>query len=280
MGRRWRRVRRTYLALAVLVTAVAAVFIASVFAKPLLPSISLRPGSQTTKPIKIEALKLPPLPVTRSERKAKKAQDELKQALAKTPRVVPAGRAQNMPIVMAPALPPPVIPGSRPIAIGFYINWDESSYASLQRNLDHLDWLVPQWVHLQESTGGAEPIGVELDPAALDLIRETRPQIRIIPMVQNLVNDQWNGDLLVRSIADEASRQRLVSALTTFVGQYNFGGVCIDFEELPKTSQPNLVRFMQTLHAAFQLRNWLVMQAVPFDSGMELQGIRGGQRIT
>ena len=265
VGRRWRRVRRTYLALAVVVTAVVAVFIASVFAKPLLPSINLRPGSQTAKPIKIEAPKLPGLPLTRSQRNAKKAQDDLKQELARTPRVVPARRAQNMPIVLAPAVPPPAIPRSRQLAIGFYINWDESSYASLQRNLDHLDWLVPQWVHLQDSAAGS-PIGIELDPAALDLIRETRPQIRIVPMVQNLVNDQWDADLLVRQLASEESRQRLVSALTTFVNQYNFGGVCIDFEELPKSSQPNLLRFMQTLHAAFQVRNWMVTQAVPFDS--------------
>jgi spore germination protein YaaH len=172
-----------------------------------------------------------------------------------------------MPIAPAPViLPPPVNTGSKPLAIAFCINWDESSYASLQRNLNHLDWLVPQWVHLQDPAGSAGPIGTELDPPALDLIRETRPQIRIFPMVQNLVNDQWNSDYLVRSLADEQSRQRLVSALTTFVDQYKFSGVCIDFEELPTASQPNLLKFMQTLHAAFQVRNLVVMQAVPFDS--------------
>lgn len=266
VGRRWRHVRRTYLAAAVIVTSVTAVFIASVFVKPLLPNIDIRPGTQATKPIKIEAPKLPPLPTTRSERKAKKAQDALNQALAKTPRVVPARREQEMPIAQPPTLPPPAIPRSRPIAIGFYINWDESSYASLQRNLNNLDWIVPQWVHLQDPDGGAGPIGSELDPKALDLIRETRPQIRIVPMVQNLVDDKWDKDLLVRSLADEASRQRLVVALTNFVSDNRFGGVCVDFEELPKTSQPNLLSFMQSLHSAFQSRNWLVMQAVPFDS--------------
>ena len=266
-GRRWRRVRRTYLAVAVIVTAIAAVFIASVFVKPLLPNISLRPPStQTAKTSKID-LKPPALPINPRDREAKKAQDKLNKALAKTPRVVPARKAQNMPIAPAPViLPPPVVSGSKPLAIGFYINWDESSYASLQRNLDHLDWIVPQWVHLQDSSRGANPIGIELDPAALDLIRETRPQIRIIPMVQNLVDDKWDQPLLVRTLETEQSRQQLVTALTTFVDQYKFGGVCVDFEELPKASQPNLLRFMQTLHAAFQVRGWLVMQAVPFDS--------------
>ena len=210
------------------------------------------------------------MPATPREQKAKKAQEELQHAIEKTKRVVPSKQPQQMPIAPPPAIPPPAIPRSRPIAIGFYINWDESSYASLQRNLDHLDWVVPQWVHLQDPAIDGSPIGVEMDAPALDLIRETRPQIRIVPMVQNLVDDQWDKELLARAIADEASRQRLIAALTTFVEQNNFGGVCIDFEEIADpvpANLDNLLRFMQALHAAFQVRGWTVMQAVPFDSG-------------
>ena len=41
-GRRWRRVKRTYLFLAVVVTGVAVVFIMSVLANPVLPNFNLR----------------------------------------------------------------------------------------------------------------------------------------------------------------------------------------------------------------------------------------------
>jgi hypothetical protein len=40
-GRRWRRVRRIWLALSVVVTGLAIIFIASVLASPVLPSLSL-----------------------------------------------------------------------------------------------------------------------------------------------------------------------------------------------------------------------------------------------
>jgi len=262
-GRRWRRVRRTWLALAVIVTTVAAIFIASVLVKPLLPPFDLRPG---LRPADLKPKR--PVLLSPVDLKAKKAQVELQHASEKTKRLPQSQKPQQMPIVPPPAIPPPVIPKNRPIAIGFYINWDESSYASLKRNLDHLDWIVPQWVHLQKNSGDDSPIGVELDPPALDLIRETRPQIRIVPMVQNLIDDQWEPDLLVRSISDDASRQRLVAALAAFVEQNKFGGVCIDFEEIPEprpANLANLLHFMQTLHAAFQLRGWTVMQAVPFN---------------
>ena len=264
-GRRWRRVRRTWLAVAIVVTAVAAIFIASVLAKPLLPIINLRVGATFPHPSDLKP-KPPALPANPREQKARKAQEDLQHAIARTKRVVPSKRPQEMSIAPPPAIPPPAIPKSRPITIGFYINWDESSYASLQRNLDHLDWVVPQWVHIQDPGASGSPIASEIDPPAIDLIRETRPQIRILPMVQNLIDEKWDTDLLTRAIADEASRQRLIKALTTFVEENRFGGVCIDFEEPQKSSQPNLLLFMQQLHAAFQLRGWLVIQAVPFDS--------------
>src|SRR5262249_3736842 len=141
---------------------------------------------------------------------------------------------------------------------GFFIDWDESSYSSLERNLDSLDWVLPQWVSLVPgSKPGDSPISdILTDPKApgseheqalkaLRLIRERRPQISIIPMLQNLSDEKWEGDLLARSVGDENSRQRLITALTQYVEQNKFGGICIDFEEAAKETQPNLLRFMQ-----------------------------------
>ena len=267
-GRRWRRVKRTYLALGIAVTAITAVFIASVLANPLLPRLNLRPLQNLPRS---SDLKLQPpiaLPNAR-EVKAKKAQDLLQKELAKT-HVVPARRSELTPIVPAPVntpLPAPASFNAKQLAIGFYINWDESSYASLERNLDHLDWVVAQWAHLVDSKNGSSPLSIELDAKALNLIRERRPQTSIIPMVQNLSDEKWENDVLARAVADEGSRQRLVAALTQFVEQNKFAGIAVDFEEPTRETQPNLLRFMQELHAAFQPRGWVVVQAVPFDDG-------------
>src|SRR5215471_21279901 len=75
-GRRWRHVRRTYLAIGVLVTVVAGIFIASVLANPFLPPLSLRP--QQILPRRNDVT-LPPKPavLTPREAKAKKARVEL-----------------------------------------------------------------------------------------------------------------------------------------------------------------------------------------------------------
>src|SRR6185503_7845691 len=176
-GRRWRRVKRTYLFLAVLVTALAAVFIASVLANPVLPSFNLRQLASLPRTADLKP-KAPNIPANPSEQKAKKAQAELARALAKTKRIVPGKRGSQLAVVPPPAtLPAPVIPTSRPLSIGFYINWDESSYESLKRNLDHLDWVIPEWVHLQDPTSDhPSQIVTDIHVPALNWIRETRPQ--------------------------------------------------------------------------------------------------------
>ncbi len=265
-GRRWRRVKRTYLALGIAVTAITAIFIASVLANPLLPRLNLRPLQNLPRTSDLK-LPRPPALLNAREAGAKKAVDLLQKESAKT-RVVPARRSELTPILPAPVntpLPAPASFNSKQLAIGFYVNWDESSYASLERNLDHLDWVVAQWAHLVDSKNGSSPLSIELDAKALNLIRERRPQTSIIPMVQNLSDEKWEKDVLARAVADEDSRQRLVAALSQFVEQNKFAGVAVDFEEPTKDTQPNLLRFMQELHAAFQARGWVVVQAVPFD---------------
>ena len=37
----------------------------------------------------------------------------------------------------------------KPLAIGFYVDWDEKSYASLAQNIKNLDWVVPSWLYLR-----------------------------------------------------------------------------------------------------------------------------------
>lgn len=263
-GRRWRRVRRTWFALAVLMTSLAAILIASVLVNPVLPIFNIHPvaGLPHSSDIKPKPLVIPANP---SQQKSRKAQAELQHAQAATPRILPAKRRSQTAVVSPPTLPPPVVPGSRPLSIGFYINWDESSYASLKRNLDHLDWVIAEWSHLQDSQNPKSPLATEIDVPALNLIRETRPQVQIIPMVQNLTDEKWNSDLLAHAVGDEASRQRLIGELTTFVAENKFAGICIDFEEPPPGTLPALLTFVQELHAAFAPRGLLVVQAVPFD---------------
>ena len=254
--------RRIWLALSVVATGLAIVFIISVFANPVLPRLNLRPIKNLPNSTDLKP-KAPDLPANPSERKAKKAQVELQHALATTKYVAPGKRRWHIPVVAPPpTVPAPIVPTTRPLSVGFFINWDESSYESLKRNLDHLDWVVAEWSHIQE---GPNPLVTDVHIPALNWIRLTRPEVRVMPMVQNVLDEKWQGDLLARTIADEPHRQNLIRLLTSFVEDNKFAGICVDFEEPPDSAQANLLAFMQELHATFAAKNLLVVQAVPFD---------------
>ncbi|HKP46344.1 MAG TPA: glycosyltransferase [Pyrinomonadaceae bacterium] len=263
-GRRWRRVRRTWLALAVVVTAVTGVFVASVLVNPVLPSLNVRPVATLPNSADIKP-RQPSVPANPSEQKARKAQAELQHALSLTSRVVPGRRRSQLAVIPPPVLPPPVVPATRPLSVGFYINWDESSYASLKRNLDHLDWVIAEWSHLQTTADGGTSLLTDVDAPALNWIRLNRPQVQVIPMVQNLVDEKWQPELLARAIGDERGRQQLIASLADFVQQNKFPGICVDFEEPPPAAQPALLSFIQELHQAFGAKGLFVIQAVPFD---------------
>src|SRR5207237_9244402 len=136
------------------------------------------------------------------EAKAKKAHAELQKAYEKVKRV-PGRHVELLPIAPPPAttpLPAPASFNAKQLAIGFYIDWDESSYSSLERNLDHLDWVLPQWAHLLNAKPDERPIADELDDAqalkAFNLIRQKRRQTSILPMLQNLHGEEFEQHLL------------------------------------------------------------------------------------
>ncbi|HEY7181229.1 MAG TPA: glycosyltransferase [Blastocatellia bacterium] len=260
-GLRDRHLRRAWWGLAVVVTMLVGTLIAGLLIAPLLPRLDLRP--LTGLPVAADARHpAPRLIIGKRAQRARRAQAALQRALAKA-RIVPGHRPSQIKITAATVKAAARQPANRPLAIGFYVNWDDSSYQSLKSHLSELDWVVPEWLRLQT---GDQPFASEIDPRALDLIRRTQPGTPIIPLLRNSKDGKWEPDTLVRQIADEPSRARLVNALTQFVIAQNFQGVCIDFEEMPDSAQPHLLRFMQELRAAFKQHNWIVAQAVPFDN--------------
>ena len=226
------------------------------FRKPRLPGFNL-------KELKPKAPKIPANPI---ERKAQKAQADLQRALAKTKYVPPARRRSHIAVVPPPlTVPAPVAPTTRPLSVGFFVNWDESSYESLKRNMDHLDWVIGEWSHLRDGPDGSNPLVTDVYVPAVNSIRLTRPEVRILPMIQNVLNEKWQGDLVARWVGDEPHRQTLINSLSSFVQDNKFAGICVDFEEPPEEAQGNLLTFMQELHTAFAAKGLLVVQSVPFD---------------
>lgn len=261
--RRGRILGSLWLTVAAAATILFIIFVVSVLINPFIPQIRLKP---TIASVQNNAVKDAPLPEktgreipigklikqVKAEKARRLAEEKKKDELAR------------MILTNQPAPTPSVGNSGRPLAVGFYVNWDDSSYASLKNNINELDWMVPEWLRLSGDTQA--PLVLDIDQRAMDLIHDEKPAMPVLPLLQNYKNEQWNSDILAKAVATEESRQNLINALLKTIAANNFGGVTIDIEEVPANSQKNLFTFMQELHGAFQEHHLIVAQAVPFDN--------------
>src|SRR5262249_24118928 len=73
------------------------------------------------------------------------------------------------------SLPPQSVSASSKFErIAFYVNWDDNSWVSLKRNLDKIDTLMAEWLHLQDGSGQITVDDARKQDTALRYIREHR----------------------------------------------------------------------------------------------------------
>src|SRR5690348_6161556 len=154
-GRRWQRIRRAAIALGVATTAIGLAVGLSLLFAPSIPT--LQPQSLTRKPV-----------VRLSERARLLARRRFQQALATTRRAPPARHVNRMPTIPSNGQKQP--PAGSPSIGGFFVNWDDNSYASLATNLRQLDLVVLEWGFV--ATGG--------DSLRLDTVNGKRAMARIL----------------------------------------------------------------------------------------------------
>ena len=145
-------------------------------------------------------------------------------------------------------------PDERSLSIGFYVNWDDNSYPALKRDLPHLDWLIPGWLNLE---GPTMDLKTTIEDRALKYVHATKPNIPILPMIQNAVEGKWNGEGLARLLADPVARGARIQEMMRFLDKNKFQGLTIDFEEVPPAAQKNLQLFLTEMAAAFAPHWWI-----------------------
>ncbi len=155
----------------------------------------------------------------------------------------------------------------KPRIIGFYVNWDDTSFSSLKTNLGKMDELIPEWLHLSGTDGTIAVDDQVQQDKVLSYIKQNRPSTPIVPLVNNFSqqNQDWDSEVLVGMLKDPAARLKNIQNLLDFVRQNNFSGISIDYESVPLTSQPELAVFMKELYAAFHPLGLEVSQNIPLD---------------
>jgi peptidoglycan-N-acetylglucosamine deacetylase len=156
---------------------------------------------------------------------------------------------------------------NKPLYVGFYAPWDESSTASLQRHIGDLDWLAPVWVTV---TGPNHQFNVLPDRDGRAVIDSAAHRPLILPVVQNFANGEVDPAGVRSLLADPGARRRFLDQLEPFLVANHASGAVFDLEQLDRVSQFNYLQLLREARPRFARHGWLITVAVPVDEPWDL----------
>lgn len=256
-GRRASRISVFGRAAALLVGLVAVLFVTSLVVEPPASSPRLPGHLSAINPAELVRRAFDPAMMSAAAKLAQEARAERAKLVraVRAQRARLAARAHGSPAALRPS-------SNHPLTIGFYLSTDELGYPDLKREASKLDWFVPAWMNLQ---GQELELRQTVDKRAMAAIAHAKPNMAILPLVQNASNAVWDGPGMAKLLADPVRRHVLVRGIAGFIGANKFQGTVVDFEGLPENSYPDLGAFLRELKRAFAPHGWLIVVASPFD---------------
>ena len=265
-GRRWQLIRRAAIGLGVVTTIIGLTLGLSLLFAPTIPT--LHPQSLTRKPV-----------VRLSERARLLARRRFQAALATTKRVPPARHVNRIPVVPSNGAKRPAV--GAPLVGGFYVNWDDNSYASLDANLRQLDLVVLEWAFVARGGDSLRLDTLNGKRAMARVLQEPvdkRPRLYVMVSNFNSLAQQFSKQELQALLSRPAARARAITQLTQVVQANGLAGVLVDFEaadNFPHLHEMAL-QFTRELRIALQPLGKSVAYAAPaYATDTELREIAG-----
>ncbi|WP_394137663.1 polysaccharide deacetylase family protein [Cytobacillus oceanisediminis] len=140
---------------------------------------------------------------------------------------------------------------------GFYVNWDENSKASFKKNRDSITTLVPEWLQVTPDL---------TLKAATDrsIVKEAKEHdIKILPLVNNFINNKWDGQVLHRLFTTPGAEERFIKNMLAYVRANGFDGINIDFEGINPKDKAHFTQFMDKVYKTFHQHGLMVTLDVP-----------------
>ncbi|WP_309603897.1 glycosyltransferase [Phenylobacterium sp.] len=152
---------------------------------------------------------------------------------------------------------------ARPLSVGFYVTWDESSRESLADHVNQLDVVSPQWIAL---SGSAGEVTITSDPQARAIIASAKRPPSILPGIfnYNSATSTWNGPAGDAVVMNAAARATLIGHLVTEAQKRGYAGYVFDFENLSAAGAQAYPAFIAQARAALKPIGREVWVTCPF----------------
>src|SRR5579863_5485527 len=238
---RWKRLRRSFDALALFVMLLVIFFIYNALHGEQLPTLFWK---RETKPY--HALR---------ENEKEKGKERRKLAAAKR------GHRKNKTIPSQLKLD-----SAEGVRAAFYVSWDAASFSSLREFARQIDFLYPEWLHVLTPDGRLQAIDEDtskffdvvqgstvrsVDARVMPFLKAEDTDMEVFPMVNNSDGTNWVD--ITAFLNDSDARLRFREQIDAFLATDKYPGLMVDFEDFPKKGQPGyaalLAELSSDLHA-------------------------------
>ncbi len=150
--------------------------------------------------------------------------------------------------------------------VGYFVNWDPASFASLKQNLKGITTLTPEWGHISKD-GDVISDNKDYQKEVTNYVRRENSSIKIVPLINNYNSDtqSFDPELTAIFLKNETKKQELISNAVKFVKEGQFDGVSIDFENMYPEDMNSFHFFMRDLYARFKSEGLAVSASIPLD---------------
>ena len=149
------------------------------------------------------------------------------------------------------------------LSVGFYLPGDDASFHSLQRHAASLDWIVPAQITI---SGPGHHLAVENEARFNRVIGAMRDAPKVLPMVQNLKDGEWDGRNTAALLRSPAQRAAMAARLGDLVAKRKAAGLVMDLEALPPGAMHDYLAFLRELRADMPANTRLAVTA-PAETG-------------
>ena len=172
------------------------------------------------------------------------------------------------------------VTGESPRA-AFYVVWDAGSFSSLREYYPHIDWLYPEWLHVLTPDGRIQGVTIDNeffnivqgdrvhppDDKVMPFLKSEKAQTKVFPLVNNFepVSRTWLtsvGDFL----KNPAGRDNFRRQIQALMQSDSYGGLTLDFEEIPEDAQPSYRQLVTELCNDLHARGLKLFINVPVEN--------------
>ncbi|WP_343695441.1 polysaccharide deacetylase family protein [Flavobacterium sp.] len=147
------------------------------------------------------------------------------------------------------------------VRAAFYVDWDPQSLFSLEKNIDKLNMVVPEWFFIDPKT---DLLKTDIDTLALKVMKKGK--VKILPLINNinesLGEGEFDGDLIHRILHDKNKKQRLINDIVKNLKKYDLQGINVDFEEFKENGDEPIIAFQKELYEKLHPLGYLVSQDI------------------